>query len=296
MATITKGKTFTATEQVTAAKLHQLVDSATISGIINADVGASAAIADTKLAQITTANKVAAGAITDAALNVAALTCDSVASAGAITATTIGGTVGTLTGGLLMTQGTAPTTGATQGGLFTKDVGGEAELFYVRESAGTEVQITSDGVLNSGAVVQVVNTTVKTVATLAGDIPQDNSVPTSSEGTLALSRTITPTSATNELYVSVKILIGGDGPAMHLVKTGSANAVAAVAATLGTGAINYTTLTLDYYVAAGGTSEITFEVYAGLTTGTAYLNGDSAGTQLFGGVASSSITVMEIVV
>lgn len=38
MATLTKGYTFGATEQVTAAKLHSLVDSATISSIVNADI------------------------------------------------------------------------------------------------------------------------------------------------------------------------------------------------------------------------------------------------------------------
>lgn len=38
MATITKGYTFGATEQVTNTKLHSLVDDATISGIVNADI------------------------------------------------------------------------------------------------------------------------------------------------------------------------------------------------------------------------------------------------------------------
>lgn len=50
MATVTKGKTFGTTEEVTAAKLHQLVDSATVTGIVNADIGAAADIAGSKLA------------------------------------------------------------------------------------------------------------------------------------------------------------------------------------------------------------------------------------------------------
>ena len=58
MATITKGKTFINGELVTPASIHQLVDSATISGIVNADIAANAAIADTKLDQISTAGKV----------------------------------------------------------------------------------------------------------------------------------------------------------------------------------------------------------------------------------------------
>ena len=58
MATITKGQTFGSTEQITNTKLHALVDSATISAIVNADIDSSANIADTKLNQISTAEKV----------------------------------------------------------------------------------------------------------------------------------------------------------------------------------------------------------------------------------------------
>jgi hypothetical protein len=62
-ATIEKGYTFGSTEQVTNTKLHLLVDNATISGIVNAEISNSAAIADTKLATISTAGKVAETAI-----------------------------------------------------------------------------------------------------------------------------------------------------------------------------------------------------------------------------------------
>ena len=65
MATLTKGKTFTNGETVTPQKLHELVDLGTVSGIVNADIAASAAIADSKLAQISTANKVAQSAVTN---------------------------------------------------------------------------------------------------------------------------------------------------------------------------------------------------------------------------------------
>lgn len=46
---ITRGYTFGATEQVTNAKLHTLVDSATISAIVNNDIDANAQIAETKI-------------------------------------------------------------------------------------------------------------------------------------------------------------------------------------------------------------------------------------------------------
>lgn len=63
MAIISKGYTFGTTEQVTAAKLHALVDSAVIGSIANADIDASAAIVDTKLGQIATPGKVNGSAI-----------------------------------------------------------------------------------------------------------------------------------------------------------------------------------------------------------------------------------------
>jgi hypothetical protein len=64
MATVTKGKTFINGDLVTPAALHQLVDSASITNIANADLASDAAIADTKLATIATAGKVANSATT----------------------------------------------------------------------------------------------------------------------------------------------------------------------------------------------------------------------------------------
>ena len=71
MATLTKGKTFTNGETVTPQKLHELVDLGTISGIVNADIAAGAAITDSKLAQISTANKVANSATSATSANTA---------------------------------------------------------------------------------------------------------------------------------------------------------------------------------------------------------------------------------
>ena len=71
MATLTKGKTFTNGEIVTPQKLHELVDLGTVSGIVNADISATAAIADNKLAQISTANKVANSATSATSANTA---------------------------------------------------------------------------------------------------------------------------------------------------------------------------------------------------------------------------------
>ena len=64
MAVISKGLTFGATETVTNTKLHTLVDSATVAGIVNADCDTNMGLVDTKLAAITTASKVNGSALT----------------------------------------------------------------------------------------------------------------------------------------------------------------------------------------------------------------------------------------
>jgi hypothetical protein len=79
MATLSKGTTFAGAETVTATKLNNLVDNATIANIVNADVSASAAIALSKLATgaLPTAITVASanivdGTIVDADINASA--------------------------------------------------------------------------------------------------------------------------------------------------------------------------------------------------------------------------------
>lgn len=53
-----------------------------------------------------------------------------------------------VTGGISVPEGSAPSTAASEGALYTKDTSGQPELFYREESDGDEVQITSGGSLN----------------------------------------------------------------------------------------------------------------------------------------------------
>ena len=55
MGTLAKGYSFGATEEVTAAKLHSLVDSATITSIATADISNSA-ITDAKVNDVSCAS------------------------------------------------------------------------------------------------------------------------------------------------------------------------------------------------------------------------------------------------
>lgn len=91
MANLSKGHTFSGGETVTATKLNDLVDSATISNIVNADINASAAIALSKLATgalpsgitVASANLVD-GTIVDADVNASAAIALSKLATGAL--------------------------------------------------------------------------------------------------------------------------------------------------------------------------------------------------------------------
>ena len=83
---------------VTPTKLNDLVDKATISGIVNADIAANAAIADSKLATISSAGKVSGAAITSGNIS----TTGSITTSSNLSATgtlTVGG-IATVTGNL----------------------------------------------------------------------------------------------------------------------------------------------------------------------------------------------------
>ena len=102
MATVTSGYNFTNGETVTPDKLNSLAGSATVSGIVNADISATAAIADSKLAAISTAGKVSNTATTATSANTASaiVTRDSSGnfSAGTIAANLTGNVTGNVTG------------------------------------------------------------------------------------------------------------------------------------------------------------------------------------------------------
>lgn len=104
MATVTLTRGTTLPDSSGKADFHALVDSATatVANIVNADIDAAAAIADTKLAQITTAGKVSGAAIT---------TINSLPSgAGAIPIANLSAVLNTITAWLLIDGSGSPIT------------------------------------------------------------------------------------------------------------------------------------------------------------------------------------------
>ena len=158
--------------------------------------------------------------------------------------------------------------------------------------------ITNSGPANGfgvGKILQVVNSTSTAVATTTTTTPFDDTIPQSGEGGEFLTQAITPDHASNKLLITFNGFTTVNPTAwmtIALFQDSTAGALAATTElrygnTWGGGS------TLIHYMAAGTTSSTTFKIRIGLTSGTVTLNGQSGG-RLFGGVCSSSLTIMEI--
>jgi hypothetical protein len=131
MATITKSYTFSAGATILASEHNTNFDTLfnwANGNVDNANIKAGAGISLSKLA------------LGDNATFSGDLTFAGTTAMGKLTLSA--------NSGLHLTEGTAPTTAASQGALYTKDTSGQPELFYREESSGDEVQITSGGSVN----------------------------------------------------------------------------------------------------------------------------------------------------
>jgi hypothetical protein len=149
----------------------------------------------------------------------------------------------------------------------------------------------------NSVLIQVVNTETTAVATGTTVLPNDDTIPQSTEGDQYMSLSVTPTSAANKLRIDVVIHVSpslsGNWETAALFQDAGANALASSSAFLET-ATAYVPITFTHYMTAGTTSPTTFKVRAGMpNAGTTTLNGQG-GARRFGGVLASSITISEI--
>lgn len=146
-----------------------------------------------------------------------------------------------------------------------------------------------------GCVIQNVYSQTGTMATGTTQIPNDNTIPQSSEGTQFMSLAITPKLSTNKLKITVVVNASYSVSAVGCValfQDSTANALAAATASIVSS--NTQNITLIHYMTAGTVSETTFKVRAGAgSAGTFTFNG-IGGVQQYGGVMASSITIEEI--
>jgi hypothetical protein len=143
-------------------------------------------------------------------------------------------------------------------------------------------------------VVQVVHTLDSAHATGTGTIPIDDTIPQITEGTEFMTRSITPTDASNLLRIDVTIQIlnsAAQNMTVALFQDSTASALAGVTRNIAANVFH--DMHLTYWMVAGTVSATTFRVRAGgAAAGTTCMNGN-ASSRYLGGVFASSITVTE---
>lgn len=144
-------------------------------------------------------------------------------------------------------------------------------------------------------LVQVVSLFTGTVATGAGAIPLDNTIPQQTEGNEFMTLEITPKNINNYLRIDV-IFSGANNASINnlivaLFQDATANALAVNSMASEANAIR--TVPLHFIMAAGTVSATTFKIrVGGNVAGTTTFNGTNA-AQIFGGKMASSIIITE---
>lgn len=145
-------------------------------------------------------------------------------------------------------------------------------------------------------IVQVVRKDDGEVATGITTIPNDDTIPTSSEGVQLINQAITPKNANNILEIEAVIHISHTAAnswlRAALFQDAGTNAIK-VGATLSTTATAISQVKINHQMVAGTTSPITFRIFGGSDlAGTLTFNGQS-GSRLYGGVINSYLKITE---
>ena len=259
MATISKPNTFSAGAIIVASEHNENFD--TIyndynGGITNANISASAAIVDTKLAQITTASKV----------NLSALIISS-----------------QVAGDLIY---------ASSSSALTRLPAGTSSNFL--ESAGTAAPAWASMVGHVLQIVSTLDGDAVTGGNIL--MPLDDSIPTSSEGTEFMTLAITPAATANNLKIDVVASLSNSGANGNiqtaLYQDTTDAALRACTIQTGASAGNVHVISFTHTMPAATTAPTTFKVRAGGATGTTGFNANGA-NRVLGGVAASSIVITE---
>lgn len=152
----------------------------------------------------------------------------------------------------------------------------------------------------NGSVVQVVTTSTTAVATgVNTNIPQDDTIPQSGEGTEYMTLSITPKSTTNLLIIDCIALLGCDTAGRNIIgalfQDSTANALAAnIEYNDDAAGIIPTIMHVRHTMTAGTTSSTTFKFRAGGHANcTLTFNGNNS-ARLFGAITKSSMVITEI--
>jgi hypothetical protein len=299
MATLSKGYTFGATEIVTNAKLHSLVDDATITGIVNTDVDATAAIAESKIEFDDVLGHTHSGSgdgtIVDlSAPNAIGGTTPNDGTFEALVGTTIDGPLGSVTPstieGTTIVAGTSLQIGS---GVIATDILDEDDM-----ASDSNVKLATQQSIKA-YVDKSHGVYTQTVTRATADpcqIPNDNTIPQNTEGLELMTRTITPKSATSILRIDICVVSSSNADTtfntIALFQDATAGALAAAVVVCATAELPVIT-NFTYFMTSGTTSETTFKVRGGNSGANKFtINGNST-TTFLGGIVPSSIRITE---
>lgn len=197
--------------------------------------------------------------------------------------------------GLSSTTAYAVLCGGTTSTAALQSISSVGTSGHVLTSNGAGTLPTFQAAAGSSVVKQVVFTQTGTSATGTTLMFADNTIPQNTEGNQYMSLAITPTNAGNTLVIDTTIVLATSAVNIMIValfQDSTANALAAVAHTIRS-ANDSLTCTFRHTMTAGTTSATTFKIRAGgINANTTTFNG-AAGTQYFGGVCASSMTITE---
>ena len=325
MALITKPNTFSAGATIIASEHNSNFD--TIyndynGNITNANISASAAIVDTKFAQLTTASKVSYSALVSGsnALDenkgsdiASATTTDIGAATGNfvdVTGTTTITGLGTIQAGtrrivqfdgaLILTHN--GTSLILPGNANITTAAGDVATFISLGSGNwvcTQYQVDAS-VPGAGQLIQIVNTQFTTAAQTSGTAFDDDTIPQLSECPViaGFSTAVTAGSSSNPLFIDVLVNLEIDSSSTVFIvalflDSGTA-AIAAVSWLNSTGTITPGQIKLSFETTAADTSAHTYKIGIGAVSGnTATVNGADNARKL-GGVMHSSMRITEV--
>lgn len=156
--------------------------------------------------------------------------------------------------------------------------------------------MTQNNINSKNPLIQIVNSNTTSLVTCSTAMPYDNTIPQNTEGTEVLTLAITPVYSTSKLEIVFSSQGTGNGTPtsvnVALFQDSTAGALAAAAYKLESPAEGRVTF-LRHIMTAGTTSSTTFKIRVGPNAGTYYINGLTGGTRIFGGVASTRLTIKE---
>jgi hypothetical protein len=255
---------FASGEIVTATKLNNLVNTATVTGIVNADIDAAAAIAASKLALT--------GAITDTQL-----------ATGAVTGAAGGGKIAA---------------SAITGQTTIADPLASGDEFLVHDTSASALRrVAFNAIQPVGSVLQTVYVETTARTTITDLIPDNDTIPQITQGAQVLTLNITPSSTSSKILLTSVACVGHSsnaGVACCLFRTGTSNALCTVASPATADDTYNPSRAITYMDSPNSVSQVTYSLRIGsYVTGTV-LNNWYGATNKYGQSIRTTLMAQEI--